>query len=89
MLDSARLTKASPAEKLSALQLLADMLVSHVQQLSHATGVAVSSKMLANCAQQLPSVFDVAFPGYAASGLAHLPFKARANGIQTKTSQGG
>ena len=80
VLGKAGLLQATPAEKLSALQLLAHMLVMHVQSLSHATGVALSTKMLANCAQQLPGIFDTQFPGYLESGLAHLPFKARAHG---------
>lgn len=74
-------------EKQSAYQLLASLLMEHVRYVARKSGAPLSLKLVASCAPNLAGVFDQAFPGYLASGLAMLPFRQyarRKDGPQVK-----
>ena len=82
VLTAAKLDKASPADKLSAYQLLAGLLLQHCREVSRATGAPISPNFIGTCSSQMPAIFDLAFPGYLQSGLAFVPFSRRRAGAQ-------
>jgi hypothetical protein len=59
-------------QRSAAYALLADLLVQHVKGIARHIHVPMTAKFVANNAQNIAAIFDQAFPGYAASGLAHI-----------------
>jgi hypothetical protein len=60
------------AERMPVYSFLADLLVARCRTLSKRTGAPLGPKLVANCAPDIASIFESAFPGYLAAGLAHV-----------------
>jgi hypothetical protein len=65
-------------ERQQAYNLVAELLVQYAKVAARRSGAPMSPKLVANCSQNVAGVFDSAFPGYAASGLARMVVRARA-----------
>jgi hypothetical protein len=62
-------------ERQGVYHLLSTLLVKHAKQVSRHTSVPLTPRFLATCSANIGSIFDAAFPGYMASGLAHIVAK--------------
>ena len=67
-----RLGENQVRERLSVYRLLAELLVAHARKLARYNGAPLSLKLVANCTGSVAGVFDAAFPGYLAAGLAPI-----------------
>ena len=67
------------AERQSAYQLLADLVVRNAVRIGRRSGIPMSLKFVGGLISQLASFFDHEFPGYLESGLASIPFRMRAS----------
>ncbi|MGL4650229.1 MAG: hypothetical protein ACRC1H_12545 [Caldilineaceae bacterium] len=67
-----KLQESQSRERLSLYRLLADLMVNYARKIARHTGAPLSLKLVANCSPHLAGLFDAAFPGYLASGLAHV-----------------
>lgn len=73
-------TGAKPAVRLSVLRLLAKLLVEHCAGVAQHVRAPLSAKLVANNTGNLAAIFDNAFPGYVASGLAPMLIERLARG---------
>lgn len=62
-------------ERQSVYRMLAGLVVENAQKVSRNADLALSAKLLANCASNVASLFDNEFPGYLQSGLALMVAK--------------
>lgn len=60
----------APAERMAVFRLLASLLVRRARQVAAHADIPMSAKLVSQNAQHLPAIFDAAFPGYIAAGLA-------------------
>lgn len=67
--------KLTVMERQRAYDLFASLLCEHALNLSDALGISVSVPFVLKQAHRLPFLFDQAFPGYAASGMAERVLK--------------
>lgn len=65
-----RLSENQVRERLSIYRLLADLLVAHARKAARYHGAPLSLKLVANSTANVAGLFDAAFPGYLAAGLA-------------------
>jgi len=70
-----KLAELSVVERQSVYNLLAQLLLQYAERVSERTGAPLTPKLVCSCASSIAGIFDSAFPGYAASGLA--PIMAR------------
>ena len=68
----AKLDKLAVPERQSVYNLLADLVVRHAHGISMRSAAPLSPKLVANCSNNVASIFDKAFPGYVRAGLAHI-----------------
>ncbi len=71
-MDASGFKDLKVAERQAAYRFLAQLLVDHVVGIARAKGLPVGAKMVSSCAGQIGEVFERAFPGYIASGLAKV-----------------
>lgn len=71
-LEEARFLDLSVREKQSVYRLVARLLVKYADRIATRRGVPLSPHFVASCAGHVATAFDDAFPGYLASGLAHV-----------------
>jgi hypothetical protein len=71
-MSAAGFDRLEVSKRQSVYYMLADLLVKYASSLSRKLKVPLTPKLVANCAQQIAAVFDTAFPGYVAAGLAPL-----------------
>ena len=71
-MQHSRLGEAQVRERLSLYRLLADLVVAYAKKIAKHTGAPLSLKLVANCSRNVAGLFDSAFPGYLAAGLAHV-----------------
>lgn len=57
-------------ERQAAFAFLVQLLVERARAVSHYSGAPLGPKLVANCSADLAGIFERAFPGYLASGLA-------------------
>lgn len=69
------LAKLKVVERQSVYQMLAKLVVQNARWIARKSGAPVSAKLVGNCAANVGSLFDNAFPGYLESGLALLVAK--------------
>lgn len=74
-LTDARFTDLSVPEKQATYQMLARLLVQYADRIANRRDVTLSPHFVASCAGHIGVVFESAFPGYLASGLAHIVVK--------------
>lgn len=74
-MSSSGLAELQVRERQLAYHLLADLLVKHVCQVASHVGLPVGLKFLGNNVASITGVFEQAFPGYLAAGLAHVIVK--------------
>lgn len=77
---ASRLQDLTVPERLLAYRLLAGLLVDYADDLSRRTGAPLSLRLVTSCADKLAGVFDQAFPGYVAAGLAPVVARQMAAG---------
>lgn len=75
---SGKLDKLSLAERQSAYDLLAKMVVAHARSVARRSGAPLGPKLVGSCAASVRGLFDASFPGYLRSGLAPLVAKRAA-----------
>lgn len=71
-MEASRLQDLTVVERQGIYTLLAKLLVKHAREVAQRSGAPLSGKLVASCAGNLPGVFDGAFPGYLAAGLAPM-----------------
>jgi len=71
-MDTSGFKDLKVAERQAAYRFLAQLLVDHVVSIARAKGLPVGAKLVSSCAGQISEVFERAFPGYIASGLAKV-----------------
>lgn len=74
-MESSRLSKLTVTERLSMYRLLANLLVSHCQQVARHMRIPLGAKLVAGQAVNVAAIFDNAFPGYLAAGLVPVVAK--------------
>lgn len=62
----------TPAERMAVFRLLASLVVRRARQVADRAEIPLSAKLAAQMASQVAAIFDSAFPGYVASGLARV-----------------
>ena len=67
---ASKLLSLSVTERQSIYQLLAKLVVQSARFIARRSGAPLSAKLVASCSVNVASLFDNAFPGYVASGLA-------------------
>lgn len=65
-----RIGEAQVVERQAMYNLLAELVVSYARKIAKHTGAPLTAKFLVNCSSNIAGVFDAAFPGYLAAGLA-------------------
>jgi hypothetical protein len=68
------------AERKSCFRFLARLLVARCREVAQHVHAPLTAKMVANNCGDIAAIFDVNFPGYAASGVAGFLFKRLASG---------
>ena len=71
-MSSSKLNGLSVPQRLNVYRMLASLLVKHARKLARHVDAPMSAKFVANCAVNIAAIFDQSFPGYVASGLAHI-----------------
>lgn len=71
-LEVSRLGELSVQERLGIFRMLAQMLVSHSRKVARYGKVPVSIKLVGNNTGNLAGLFEDAFPGYLAAGMARI-----------------
>jgi hypothetical protein len=71
-MQSAGFMKLQVNERVAAYRLLSNLLVQHAAELSRKKSIPRTPQLLANCAVNIGALFDNAFPGYLAAGLAPI-----------------
>lgn len=66
----ANLQSLTVTERQAVFYLLAGLLVEHAKYVAKRSGAPLSAKLTFSCVRNLPGLFDEAFPGYLANGLA-------------------
>lgn len=74
-MQASKLDQGTVQERQLAYHCLAGLLVRHARGVARHTGAPLVPKFVANCCHNISGVFDEAFPGYVASGLARLVVK--------------
>lgn len=74
-LEEAGFLDLNVREKRAVYQMLARLLVQHADRISSRRDIPLTPHFVASCAGHIGVVFDGAFPGYLASGLAHIVVK--------------
>lgn len=74
-MDAAGFSSCSVVERQGVYNLLAGLLVKQSRNVCLNKGIALSPKFVATCASSVAGVFENAFPGYIASGLAKMVVK--------------
>lgn len=69
-MEASKLRGLTVTERQSVYALLAKMVIQNARFISRKSGAPMSAKLVSNCATHVASLFDNAFPGYVASGLA-------------------
>mgnify|MGYP003507604151 len=65
-----KLMEMKVLERQAVYKLLAKLLVDHAHYVAKKSGAPLSTKLVFNCINNLPGLFDGAFPGYLACGMA-------------------
>lgn len=71
-MQSSKLAELNVTERQRAYYLLAELLVRHALVVARRSGAPFSVKLVAQCTNNLPGVFEDAFPGYLEAGLARM-----------------
>lgn len=71
-MESSRAMGLKVPHRLAVYHMLAGLLVSDARRRARFAGVPMTARFVANAAPNIAAVFDAAFPGYAAAGLAPL-----------------
>lgn len=71
-MKASKLSTVNVTARQGVYVMLADLLVKHAVSSARYLSVPLSAKFIANAATNIASIFDNAFPGYAASGLAPI-----------------
>lgn len=69
------LDKLKVTERQSVYAMLAKLVIEKARYVASRSGAPLGPKLVATCSANLAGTFDQAFPGYLASGLAHLVAK--------------
>lgn len=69
---SSGLADLQVVERQAVYSMLAKLLVEHAEQVAARSGAPLSPKLVGGCAVNIGGVFDSAFPGYLAAGLAPM-----------------
>lgn len=80
-LDNAIGTALTPAERLAFMRVLARLLVARCRRLAAHADIPLSPKLVAQNTHLLAGIFDNAFPGYLAGGLARTVARMAARGV--------
>jgi len=67
-----KLDQLKVAERQSVYQLLAGLVIKHARYVSSHSGAPMSAKLVGSVSVNIAGIFDQAFPGYLASGLAKM-----------------
>lgn len=71
-MSSSKLLDLNVTERQSVYGLLAKLITKHASYVANKSGAPLSAKLVGSCSANLASVFDNAFPGYLAAGLAPM-----------------
>jgi hypothetical protein len=71
-LMASHLADLNVTERQSVLILIARLVTEHAQYVARKSGAPLSAKLVGSCSAHVASIFDNAFPGYLASGLAPI-----------------
>ena len=71
-MQSSKLAELQVTERQRAYYLLAELLVRHALVVARRSGAPFSVKLVAQCTNNLPGVFEDSFPGYLEAGLARM-----------------
>jgi hypothetical protein len=74
MADSG-LDKLKVVERQSVYMMLARLVIDKAKYVASSSNATLGPRLVGTCAANIAGVFDAAFPGYLASGLAHLVAK--------------
>lgn len=66
------LSKCTAIQRSGMYKLLAQLLVKHAQGIAEHVGQPLSLKFVLSCSSAVPGLFDNAYPGYLASGMASV-----------------
>lgn len=72
---SSRLDRLNVTERQSVYGLLAGLAIQRAQEMSRHASIPLSAKLVGTCSANMAGIFEQAFPGYLASGLAPLVAK--------------
>jgi hypothetical protein len=70
-----RMDQVKVTERQAIYRMLADLVVGNARYISGRSGVPLSPKLVSTCSVNIAGIFDQAFPGYLASGLAFIVAK--------------
>lgn len=71
-MQASKLSTLTVTERQRAYYMLAELLVRHALVVARRSGAPMSAKLVANCTNNLPGVFEESFPGYLEAGLARM-----------------
>lgn len=80
-MEASRLSKLEVTKRQAVYRTLAELVVRRARKIGSRSGAPLSAKLVANVAGNIGGIFESAFPGYVASGLAHL--------VATRPTAGG
>lgn len=79
-MQTSRLQEAPVQERQHIFHTLATLLVARAQQVARHSGAPLGPKLVCNCTINISGIFDAAFPGYVASGLARMVVRSHTQG---------
>lgn len=87
-MEGSSLSKLTVVARRAVYRLLAGLVVDHASHVAKKSGAPLSAKLVLNCSGNVAGLFDNAFPGYLAAGMAPAVIRLKQGKLPyTKTTK--